>query len=102
MEYSGPEVNFSFWKWVAYDSTTKVMQFIGCLDANKKEIYEDDIVEASIYTDEKPQVLEVRRERCCFVIDYADSESDFVPVCWFEGQLKVIGNIYETPKLLEG
>ncbi len=75
------------------------LQFIGLHDKNGKEIYEGDWVEASIYGDEVPQVLEVEYRNTCFVIDYEDSESDCVPVGHFVGNLKIIGNIYENPEL---
>ncbi len=67
-----------------------------------KEIYEFDVVEASIYGDETPQVLTVEYRETCFVIDYEDSDSDCVPVGSFVGRLKIIGNQFEHPELLEG
>lgn len=78
-----------------------LMQFTGLKDKNGKEIWEGDVVSASIYADEIPQVLEVRWEAGCFVIDYKDSEADFCAVGWFPGTLEAIGDIYSNPELLK-
>ena len=78
-----------------------LMQYIGLKDKNGVEIFEGDIVEAFIYSDEKPQVLTVEYRDTSFVIDYEDSESECVPVGLFVGSLKVIGNIHENPERLE-
>jgi uncharacterized phage protein (TIGR01671 family) len=75
-------------------------QFTGLKDNNGKDIYEGDIVSAAIYADEKPTITTVIEEKGCFLIEYKDSESDFVPVGWFVGVIEVIGNIYENPGLL--
>jgi len=77
------------------------MQFTGLHDKNGKEVYEGDVVAASIYSDEPPQILEVKFEQGAFIIDYKDSESDITTVGWFMGMLEVIGNIYSNPELLE-
>lgn len=76
-------------------------QFIGLKDRNGKDVLEADIVKASIYSDEPESILEVRYDGGCFVIDYHDSESDFVPVGWFVGSVEVIDNIHENPELLK-
>jgi len=78
-----------------------MLQFIGIYDWKGKEIYERDIVKASIYMDEPESILEVKHEKGCFIIDYKDSDSDHVPVGWFVGRIEVIGNIYESPELLK-
>ena len=70
-------------------------------DVEDEKIFSGDIVEASIYADEKPQILEVRFERGAFVIDYVDADSDITTLDWFVGSLKIIGNIYEDSHLLE-
>ena len=75
-----------------------IMQFTGLHDKNGKEIYEGDIVSASIYSDEKPKTLEVYYDNGCFIIEYQDSESDFTPLGWFPSIVEIIGNIYENPE----
>lgn len=74
-------------------------QFIFCLE-NGKEVWEGDIVKAQIYSDEV-QVLVVRKEKGCFVIDFEDAENDIVPIEWFVGTLEVIGNVHENPELIK-
>jgi len=84
-----------------------VGQFIGQMDSKRTEEYpkgleicQGDMVEASIYCDEEPQVLEVIFRKGAFVIDYEDSESDCVIVGEFAGSLKIIGNKSDNPELL--
>lgn len=68
-------------------------QYTGLRDKNNKEIYEGDIVK---YFYDTPSVVEfvqgafkLKRD-CCF-----DTFS------YLEGEVEVIGNIYENPELLE-
>jgi uncharacterized phage protein (TIGR01671 family) len=77
-------------------------QYTGLRDKNGVRIFEGDIVAASIYRDEEPQVLEVEFRNGAFVIDYEDADSDVVNVGDFVGTLEIIGNIFENPELLEG
>jgi hypothetical protein len=60
-----------------------------------QEIWEGDIVKASIYQGEEPQILPVYFNDGAFWIDYEESESDRVPIGCFAGTLEVIGDIYE-------
>ena len=76
-------------------------QYTGLMDRNGKEIYEGDVVRASIYCDEDAQVLEVKYRGTGFVIDYRDSEADYFMLSDFPGTVEVLGNIYENPELLK-
>lgn len=84
-----------------WDKNTIFLQYTGLKDENGKEIYEGDIVKASIYSDETPQILEVEYRGSGFLIDYEDSETDCVLLSEFPSSVEIIGNIYENPELLE-
>ena len=92
-----------FFSMVEKESISKetVGQFTGLRDKNGKEIYEGDVVRASIYCDEDAQVLEVKYRGTGFVIDYRDSEADYFMLSDFPGTVEVLGNIYENPELLK-
>jgi len=70
------------------------------VDRSNEELYEGDIVEASIYGDEDPQILEILYQHNAFIIEYKDSESDFVILSDFVGSLKKIGNTFLNPDIL--
>ena len=74
-----------------------VAQSTGELDCNKAEIYDRDWVKANIYSDEDPQILQVRYRKGAYIIDYEDSESDCVVLGEFVGSLEIT----DTPELLE-
>ena len=94
-------------KWFEYPDTLELnigleyQLFTGRRDKSGKDIYEGDIVAASIYSDEKPQILEVEFRNGAFVIDYEDSESDVVNIGEFVGSLEIIGNIYNQANTVE-
>ena len=65
-------------------------QFIGILDKNGTEIYEDDVVSNGVFVT---------------VVEYCDGwyfpfgNSD---TCLYSDEVEVIGNIHDNPELLEG
>ena len=88
--------------WITSDNCEIIAKILptGLYVKSGKEVYEGDIVKASIYADEEPQILEVIFRDSSFLIDYEDSESDCVPVALFVGTLEIIGNIFDNPELI--
>lgn len=83
------------------------LQYIGVKDMKRTEAFPDgqeiceaDIVRASIYSNEEPQILEVKFVGSAFIIEYEDSESDTVLLSEFVGSVEILGNIYEHPELI--
>jgi uncharacterized phage protein (TIGR01671 family) len=72
-----------------------LMQYIGLDDKNGIEIYEGDIV----LTDEAGWKGKVVYERDRFMV--VDNKGGFSSACNWE-EFEVIGNIYQTPELLDG
>lgn len=84
-----------------------LMQCTGLQDKNGKLIYEGDIVEAITHNPYEKHIGVIQFHTCYFSLDYiklgkyseagislAKNTGDFV-------SLKIIGNIYENPELLE-
>lgn len=119
--------DMGFWKFVAYDSRSIVMQFTGLVDKNGKEIYEGDIVaeidkfdelmvvEFGDYSD-GPDSWGLMFSTRGFFLRYQDrSESSNRFEFWHVtgihnckssygfsgGRLMIVGNIYEHSHLLK-
>lgn len=108
VEHSDGPQYMGFWKWVAYDSNTKVMQYTGVTDRHDKEIYEGDILKTPTYDacvvewngDKKGYVLrEIRASSPFYDADLVTSQ-DLRPID-FNGFYEVIGSIYEIRDLLK-
>lgn len=73
-----------------------LMQYTGLKDKNGKEIYEGDIIEALDGRDNnKSYILTVEWEQ-----DVCSSGWTLSGIGWYQGELEVIGNIYENPELI--
>jgi uncharacterized phage protein (TIGR01671 family) len=85
-------------------SDAKIMQYINIKDKNDKEIYEGDIVSYSYqFSKDADSDIIFKKE----VVEWDEMYCGFHPFIYIEtfyiktNDLKVIGNIYENPKLLE-
>jgi uncharacterized phage protein (TIGR01671 family) len=88
-----------------YESITKkhevdVMQYTGLLDKNGKEIYEGDLIDGWI-KDEKFIAKEVIFDGGAFSVMPYGKESKYTPCLYEVDDAEVVGNIYESPELLE-
>ena len=77
--------------WV--NKKTQVMKCTGLKDRNGKEIFEGDLIENS------KCIMECVFSGSCFV--FKNDENKVEETCDMIGEIEVIGNIYENPKLLE-
>lgn len=72
------------------------LQWAGPKDKNDVEIYEADIVE----DDDARYIVEYEEETAQFILVWCDNDDRFEPFPRNTKGLKVIGNIYEHPELL--
>ena len=86
-----------------YDMELELMQYIGLKDINGKEIYEGDLCEVEFlsYAHKTPNIVSGKISWCkddaCFELKFpGDSWATEV-----SDKMKIIGNIYENPELLE-
>lgn len=80
------------------------MQYIGIKDKNGNEIYEDDIVKATNYENGYVITVIIEYRNCAFNIGKyrKDNSIDWYSMDeYFSGDLEVIGNIHETPELID-
>jgi uncharacterized phage protein (TIGR01671 family) len=87
--------------WKSQGQPVEVMQFTGLRDANGKEIYEGDILEAQ--HDDGAFHLRVAYDeeyaRYWFIDDAHDDY--YAPDEFDQNEILVVGSVYENPELLE-
>ncbi len=77
-----------------------LMQLLDFKDIRGRSVYEGDIVEAGIHSDDKV-IREVYIKDGCAVIDFKDTDADMFCLGNFPGYFRVIGNRFENPELLK-
>lgn len=80
------------------------MQYTGVKDCDDVEIYEGDIVEITWANGKTKRRYKVFyfEEGAFFQLDNLEDKDDFDTFCGYsQSQLKVLGNIYQNPELLE-
>jgi uncharacterized phage protein (TIGR01671 family) len=97
-----PDGSFEFNKLHREDDSFELMQFTGVTDKDNAEVYEGDILELYSW-DEEGDIVKRKvdfKEGCFHVTDLDDFGT--CPIMMVElPYCKVVGNIYESPELLE-
>ena len=90
-----------FWDiWENKTHISEPMQFTGLKDKNGKEVYEGDICRYSHDKDSKEYTGTIfyKSNSACFHLKTGDDSS--FALLGHQKEIKVIGNIYETPELI--
>lgn len=94
--------NGSDWVHLTGGEFTEVMQYIGIVDKNGKEIYEGDIVNIDAFGAEEDGYFLVKfeNESARYILSGDRLVYDFDNI--YGNECEIIGNIYENPQLLVG
>lgn len=97
---------FVYSSWLTIDKDT-IGLFIGLYDVDGKEIYEGDIISVN---GKYPKLVKFVEEYACFCLanvselkkEWMDPWQQVSPGWWsdFKREIRVIGNMYENPELL--
>ena len=94
-----------FEDWRAYEDGVEfeapIMQYTGLHDKNRKEIYEGDIVITPDCLDVMDDWIVTYSDECCaFMLQSPQNDTYFESLSDYLDDIKIIGNIYENPELL--
>lgn len=81
-------------EWVHFDSTDYIMQSTGLKDKNGVEIFEGDVV----YDEKVDEIGQIELKDGCFRTITSHYDTLLYKL---NNDLKIIGNIYENPELVE-